>query len=88
MLPSPTVSPVTVTVQELAVQVSEEIETVPLPGVAKDQVNDPVGVELPSVTVAVHDVVLPTSTVFGEHVRVVVVPAAVIARGSEPELAE
>lgn len=50
--------------------------------------NNPVGVELPSVTVAVQEVVSPTATVSGEHATTVVVLAAVIDRLSDPELAE
>src|SRR5579872_6895776 len=71
--PLPTVNPVTVTVQELVVHVSEEIDTVPVPGVPKDQMKSPVGVEPPSVTVAVQDVVAPTATVLGEQVTDVLV---------------
>jgi len=86
--PSPTVSPETVTVQEFVVQISEEIETAPDPGEPKDHVNNPTGVELPSVTVAVQEVVAPTTTVFGEQMIVDVVDACVIARESIPELTE
>jgi len=88
VLPSPTVSPVTVTVQELVVQVSEDMETVPVPEVPKDHVNNPVGVELPSVTVALHEVVDPTATVSGLQVTEVAVEAAVIDRASDPKLEE
>ena len=84
---SPTVNPVTVTVQESVEQVSEEMETVPLPGEPKDHENSPVGIELPSVTVAVHDVVAPTATVSGEQLTAVAVVAGVIVGVSEPELA-
>src|SRR5579872_5581615 len=86
--PSPTVSPETVTVQEFVVQISEEIETAPDPGEPKDHVNNPTGVELPSVTVALQEVVAPTDTVSGEQMIVDVVDACVIARESIPELTE
>jgi len=88
VLPSPTIRPVIVTVQEFVVQISEEIETAPDPGEPKDHVNNPTGVELPSVTVAVQEVVAPTTTVFGEQMIVDVVDACVIARESIPELTE
>jgi len=85
---SPTVSPVIVTVQELVVQLSEEMDTVPEPGEPKDHVNAPTGVELPSVTIAVQEVVAPTATVSGEQLTEVLVTAAVMGRESIPELAE
>jgi len=74
------------TVQELVLQLSAEIDTVPDPGEPKDHVNNPVGVELPSVTVAVHDVVLPTATVLGLQDTKVDVGAAVIDMESVPKL--
>ena len=76
------------TEHEFAMQVSPEIDTVPVPGVAKDQVNNPVGVELSSVTVAVQEVVAPTATVLGVHVTRVEVIAGVIVNESDPEVAE
>jgi len=51
-------------------------------------VNNPTGVELPSVTVAVQEVVLPTATVSGAHNTAVEVVAAVIVSDLLPELLE
>ena len=87
MLPSPKVNPVTVTVHEFVEQVSEEMDTVPAPGEPKDQAKDPSGVELPSVTVAVQEVELPTATVLGVQLTEVVVEPGVIISESVPELA-
>jgi len=85
--PLPAVIPVTTTLQELTLQVCDEIETVPVPGVPEAQVNKPPGVALPAVTVAVHVVVSPTPTLFGEQVTTVVVAPRVIVKESMPWLA-
>jgi len=49
-------------------------------------VNRPSGVELPSITVAVHEVVAPTETVLEAHDTVVAVVAAATEREVAPEL--